>query len=121
MGRYVSIRGWIECDDEDVQKIKSIVEEYKTKEEWIKKRLDRDKLTLYQNAWRFPLSENSFNWTTYIFYGADIRSEYLDYIREQLELIAKLNNENEGFFMCRDEEADENDEWIIKNGRIIIK
>lgn len=36
-------------------------------------------------------------------------------------MIAKLDKEIEGFFMCRDEESEADDEWIINKGIVIIR
>lgn len=73
MGRYVSIRVWIECDFQLLEDIKNIIEEYKSKKEWAINDEEQKRLALYQTGWRLPTSENSFNWTGYVFYGGDIR------------------------------------------------
>ena len=113
MSRYVSIRGWLECDYEDIEEIKNIINEYKIKKEWIVNDSDINKLELYQGAWKLP--EKPVNWTAYIFYGADINSGYYEYIKEQVEEILKINKEIDGFFKCTDEEEVYSREWIIEN------
>jgi hypothetical protein len=42
---------------------------------------------LYNKGWIIP--DSHINWTHYIFYGADIRIQRLDYIRDQLKILAK--------------------------------
>lgn len=121
MGWYISIKGWIECDFELLEDIRNIIEKYKTKKEWAINDEEQKRLALYQTGWRLPTVQNSFNWTLYVFYGADIRREYYDYIKEQIELIAKLDEKIEGFFMCSDEESEGDDEWRINNGLVTIQ
>jgi len=120
MARYVSIRGWLETRFEDVSKIKNIVDNYTKNCD--KYKIEKHIAILCNSGWHFP--EKPLNWTSYVFYGADIRLIYLDYIEAQLlEILGSVSDEEEidGIFYLDIEEEEEKPlVWIIKD-KIIIK
>jgi hypothetical protein len=69
MGKYVSVRGWLECDEHTVNEVKKIRDDFTASSN--EGLLIEDKLELYQSGWTFP--ERQINWTAYVFYGADVR------------------------------------------------
>lgn len=115
MGKYVSIRGWIECEEKDIEKIKEIrnyfIQNYPEYE------LDLDKRKLYQSGWNFPGA--IINWTAYVFYGADIREYHSDFIKKQVEEIAKLNLDITGYFLIDDHDGENKVCWQIFSGKLI--
>lgn len=120
MGTYVSIRGWIECTEEQLPRIKSIIASFVDKAEYY--RLESGKAEMYNQGWVIP--ETHINWTHYIFYGADIRIQYLSYIRDQLNTLTKevtrLSGDDteylNGVFHIGHEEGYEIYIWKLSNG-----
>ncbi|WP_366290584.1 hypothetical protein [Paenibacillus sp. AN1007] len=52
MGKYVSVRGWLECDENTVNEVKKIRDDFiASSNEGL---LEEDKLVLYQSGWTFP-------------------------------------------------------------------
>jgi len=114
MGKYVSIRGWFECEENDISTIKKVCEEFtKNYDDTL---LSPEKRKLYQSGWIFP--ESQINWTTYIFYGADIREYHLDFIKEQISQIAIIPDIT-GYFLVDDHEGDRKLCWQIVDQALI--
>jgi len=114
MARYVSVRGWLECEYEYIPEIKKIVDNYS--DNYSAFEATPEVRSLYQKGWRFP--QDKINWTAYIFYGADIKSQCVDYIREQIIKISLVNDEIRGLFYVDDEEGERRMRWEIYDGNI---
>lgn len=103
MAKYLSLRGWIECDEQDLEKIKKRLSE---SQESIKKYpVDFEQAKLYSKGWRFP--ENNVGWSSYVFYGADIKNYALDYIISQFKSITAVDDEIVGYLFISDDEGEE--------------
>ncbi|MBP1046276.1 hypothetical protein I6N96_08260 [Enterococcus sp. BWM-S5] len=103
MAKYLSLRGWIECDEQDLEEIKQKLIE--SQENIEKYPLDFEQAEYYSKGWRFP--ENNIGWSSYIFYGADIKNYALDYIIFQFENITDVNEEIIGYLFISDDEGEE--------------
>ncbi|OWR31284.1 hypothetical protein CDO73_07740 [Saccharibacillus sp. O23] len=114
MGKYVSIRGWLECEEHDIEKIKDINRKFVQREFTTK--LDHEKRELYQKGWVFP--ENQVNWTSYIFYGADLREYDLDFIKDQIREIAEIEGIT-GHFLIDDHDSEKRLCWQVFNRRLV--
>jgi hypothetical protein len=88
MGKYVSVRGWLECDENTVNEVKKIRDDFTASSN--QGLLDKDKLELYQSGWTFP--DRQMNWTAYVFYGADLREYHLDFMKKQLSEMANIQD-----------------------------
>ncbi|MBB4795980.1 hypothetical protein [Streptomyces nodosus] len=62
MGVYVSVRGWLECDETQLAAAQEIISSHTDEH--------------YSSGWTTP--RQRVNWTSYLFYGADIRESALD-------------------------------------------
>ena len=93
MGAYTSIRGWIALTDEMVEEVRKIISRAPSRAE--NYGLTTDGAELYNLGWIVP--EDHINWTHYIFYGADIRTGAVRYIRDQVEEIAGVSREDDDF------------------------
>jgi hypothetical protein len=117
MGTYVSIRGWIECSEEELPQIRSIISSFVNNADDYG--LTRDGAEMYNKGWVIP--DSHINWTHYIFYGADIRIQCLEYIKDQLKTLSKEVYEIDGkytdylygIFHVDDEEEKESYVWTI--------
>ena len=85
MGHYVSIRGWMDCPDDQLPEIKNIIRSYEGRA--ADYGLTKEGAEMYNLGWIIP--EEHINWTHYIFYGADIRIQYLDFIGDQIRELAE--------------------------------
>lgn len=117
MSNYISIKGWLECEYDDIKSIKSIISEYELNSSY-DTLIDYDIRKLYNKGWHFQ--EEVINWTSYIFYGADIKKYCLKFIRDEITNIVKINNEIEGRFFIDDEDGEEI-LWKIFKGNILEK
>ena len=112
MGRYVSIRGWLDCNSENIPQIKEIVNYYS--KNYTNYSITQEARTIYNKGWRYPDDDM---WQ-YVFYGANIRSYYAEYIKLQVEAIAAIDPDIEGKFFIDEEEGKENYIWEISNGKL---
>lgn len=117
MANYVSVKGWLECEEDDVKLIKDLIKEYElsTNYDII---MDSDIRKLYNRGWHFQ--EEAINWTSYVFYGADIKNYCLNFIKDELVDIIKINNEMEGVFFIDAEDGDKII-WKILDGKLLEK
>ncbi len=67
MGTMVSVRGWLQCDDAQLARIKEIV-------------AADDPERTYSGGWAFPARQ--YNNVSWAFYGGDIRAASLDWFEE---------------------------------------
>jgi hypothetical protein len=107
MGVYVSVRGWLECDETQLVAVQEIISSHEDKH--------------YSNGWGSP--RQHVNWTHYIFYGADIRESALDWFIGQIREIARLPASDEdgdlvqGLFLAS-HEVDGTTEWQVRDGQL---
>jgi hypothetical protein len=105
MATYASVRGWIECDPDQLDEIKEII--------------SGKPHELYSGGWGFP--GHAFNWTSYVFYGGDLQVQDLPWLRGVIEEIAaippcdEMDVRVQGFFLvtCETEGVIE---WQIRDG-----
>ena len=109
MSIYISIRGWLECDTDQLTAINMIIEA-------------RDD-GRYSGGWAAPRQPAA--WTNYIFYGADIRETALDWFLEHLQEIARLpasdadGDRVTGLFLAS-HETNGMSEWQVRDGQVLI-
>ncbi|MDO0929697.1 hypothetical protein QQY24_31715 [Streptomyces sp. TG1A-8] len=108
MAVYVSIRGWLECDREQLTQIKGII--------------SKNAEGHYSGGWAFP--GQPFNWTSYVFYGGDIQEGDTSWLHGQLEEISRISSSDssmgvQGLFIATSE-VDGAVEWQIRDGGIHV-
>ncbi|WP_327696780.1 hypothetical protein [Streptomyces sp. NBC_00459] len=109
MGVYVSIRGWLECDEKQLAAVHEITSSHEDNH--------------YTSGWGSP--RQHVNWTHYLFYGADIRESALDWFTDQIEKIARIPASDDdgdrvrGLFLVS-HESDGMAEWQIRDGQLLI-
>jgi hypothetical protein len=111
MARYYSVRGWLECAHEDIPKVHELISSY-----WAtaaESPVFASSTDLYRGAWVFP--ETKINWTGFVYFGADIRAEFLDFVRDCLLLISRSNLDVDGYFHIDDEEQSDRRSWQIED------
>lgn len=110
MGTYVSVRGWLECDDKQVPLIRAVIAAH-------------DDDGSYSRGWVVP--PHPVGWRNRIFYGADIRESWVEWILEQLREIAAVpaSDADEdrvvGLFLV-DHDVDGLSEWQVRDGEVFI-
>ncbi|EKY6639765.1 TPA: hypothetical protein HJT69_003992 [Escherichia coli] len=111
MSRYILIRGWFECDFEQVKKIKKANEEFfKHSEKYL---LPENTKRLYLNGWCYP--EYPINWVSVISLGVNINQIAFDYIKDMIVNVSKTER-LDGYFRVNDDEDNLFLEWIVKDG-----
>ncbi len=121
MGHYTYIRGWLEIFWEDmVPQAQDIIQSFKDRASEYK--LDPEAADLYLRG--FVFREKTVNWSTYIFYGAGIRTYNVPFIegllREIAEKVSRTDGEFtdhvQGLFHVNDEDRGEMVVWLIDHG-----
>ena len=114
MGHFIQIRGWLETEFELIPQFKEIVQRFDNNySEYL---LKDWQVTLYQKGWHFP--DQPINYKSYIFYGAEVRYEGADYIKDQLMEMVGLFDDTNGLFYFNNDEGDYPVTWKICDGVI---
>ncbi|MET7732971.1 hypothetical protein ABZT02_16600 [Streptomyces sp. NPDC005402] len=108
MGIYVSVRGWLECDEQQLAAAQEIISSHEDGH--------------YSKGWGTP--RQHVNWTYYVFYGADIRESGLDWLVHQVREMASIpaNEDGDrvrGLFLAS-HEIHGTTEWQVREGRLFI-
>jgi hypothetical protein len=74
MGRFVSVRGWLEVDEDQRAKVRQLVES----------NVQRNP---YSKCWVFPDIPSGFS--CFAFFGCTVRATSLDAVKEQVQAIAE--------------------------------
>lgn len=110
MGVFVSIRGWLECDERQLAAVRQVIADHSDEH--------------YSGGWGFP--NRHFNWTYYVFYGGDVRESAVDWFMEQLRSMAAIPASDEdgdrvlGFFVASSEVAPQV-EWQVRGGSVTTR
>ncbi|SBT39018.1 hypothetical protein [Micromonospora auratinigra] len=108
MGRYASVRGWLEIDFAQRSAAEQVIE--------------RSRDELYSGGWAFP--PKPFNWTLYLFYGGDLRQSELPWLRDQVAQLAVLppvdddNDRPRGMFLVTLDDREPAVMWQVREGRL---
>ncbi|MGH3389800.1 MAG: hypothetical protein ACRDOO_13090 [Actinomadura sp.] len=108
MSIYVKVRGWLECDKKQLAAIQALISSH-----------DDDH---YSSGWGTP--RKHINWTYFVFYGADIQAQNLNWLLAQLRDIARIppsdedNDRVQGLFLAS-HEVDGMSEWQIRDGQVL--
>ncbi len=117
MARYVLVRGWLECSFDDVSKIQSLIDSHwENHDDYVLSNMAAD---LYKLGWSLP--KTPINWTSFIFYGADIQAPAVSFVKDCLSSIAKSNSELVGFFRIDYYEDGCVSNWVISDGMLVDK
>lgn len=109
MANYSLVRGWIECLFEDVETIKKIVFLHKYEAE--KYLVNSDIADLYWEGWSFP--SQPINWVSFVFYGGNVNSLALPFIKDCLIKISKSGVDISGVFYINSDEEEKQQKWEL--------
>lgn len=100
MSYFFSLRGWLEVEPEKFETATQLIES-------LQNAYEKDtKIGLYLQGWSW--NKNSINWTSYIFYGADVTESGLKLFEDTLgKLIDKQLNLS-GYFHAQGEDGERN-------------
>lgn len=110
VGVFVRVRGWLECDDRQLVQVREIVEA-------------NDPDRTYGGGWGFPAKQ--YNFTNWVFFGAEMRAQSVDWFLEQLRCVARVpasDDDNDlitGLFLVS-HETDGMSEWQVRDGTVVI-
>lgn len=110
MGVFVSIRGWLECDEQQLATVRRVITDHSDGH--------------YSGGWSFPTRH--FNWTYYAFYGGDVRESAVDWFMDQLRLMAAIPASDDdgdrvrGLFVASSE-VTQQVEWQVRDGSVITQ
>ena len=109
MDAYMSVRGWLECDERQLAAIQEIITAHDDGH--------------YSLGWGTP--RQHVNWTHCVFFGADIRESAVEWLLEQVREIAAIPASDSdgdrvtGLFFASHEITNMN-EWQIRDGQVSI-
>jgi hypothetical protein len=122
MGKYLSLSGSLLCSSDQIEIIKEAIND--SVNSAADYNCSIEQASLYLKCWYFP--DQHVNWTSYVFFGGDIRSYAEDYIIHQLlsiiERLAKSTLEERdiaGQFNFTDEEG-RIGMWIVDESGVRI-
>ncbi|MGW7238593.1 hypothetical protein [Streptomyces sp. NPDC054804] len=111
MGVFVRIRGWLECDDQQLAQVEEIVQAD-----------DADRT--YSGGWAFP--PRQYNFVNWVFFGADMRARSVDWFLDRLRRVARIPASDDDddritglFFVSH--EVDGMSEWQVRDGTVVIR
>ncbi len=113
MSRFYDVRGFIDCDYPDLERIREIVRG--SREQCSNFALDEDTFDLYTAGWLYQ--KVKINWVAHAFFGASMRQSGVDLIFSQLKVISESITEAEGIFFIDGEEEDHY-RWIVAEGKV---
>lgn len=103
MGAYISVRGWLQCDEQQLAAIQGVIAAHD------------------DGGWGTP--RRHVNWIHYVFYGADIRASAAEWLLAQLREIAAIPASDSdgdrvtGLFFASHEETGMS-EWQVRDGQV---
>jgi hypothetical protein len=100
MAYYYSLRGWLEIEPENFLSVIEIIKSFQKRYE------NHPKFSLYLQGWCW--SETNINWTHYLFYGADVTEEGLEFFKDRLSDMAKSGLNLSGYFHAQGEDGERN-------------
>jgi hypothetical protein len=112
MAYYYSLRGWLETEPNNLPQIINLIETMKRNYQ------EQPQKLLYLQGWQWQAQR--INWTTYIFYGADVTIEGLNLFEIILNQLTSLSLDLSGYFEAKGEDEEQtltykiNDDLIKK-------
>ncbi|MET9108560.1 hypothetical protein [Streptomyces zhihengii] len=116
MARYENVRGYLDCDFEELDTIRGIVAGYGSRA--VEFQLGKDVLDLYLSGWVYQPKE--INWVAHAFFGASMRPEGSAMVLDVVSTIAERLPEVEGRFFVDDEEGSVSARWCIADGVVTV-
>ncbi|AUX28646.1 hypothetical protein SOCE836_007250 [Sorangium cellulosum] len=107
MSYFYSVRGWLEVSPDIFSSITSTISTIR--ERW----RDNEKAHLYMKGWCW--SNDSINWTRYLFYGADVTEEGLTIFRSVINDLILLKADLSGYFHAQGEDGEKSIVFRIEN------
>jgi hypothetical protein len=116
MSRFFNVRGFLDCDFEELRSVKSIVGRYRNL--GAKFGLTDEIGELYSAGWLYQ--EREINWTAHAFFGASMRIQGVEFVLAQITRIAEELPGIEGMFLIDDDESSESLRWDVASGVVRI-
>lgn len=114
LGRYFNVRGFLDCDEREIDQIRRIVDSYRSRGDDFF--LKSEVLDGYLSGWVYgPVG---VNWTSYAFFGCSMRAGGVDLVHAILRHIARELTEVEGTFHIDDDEGLEALCWHMSAGLV---
>ncbi|MER7411664.1 hypothetical protein [Streptomyces cacaoi] len=113
MSRFYNVRGFIDCDYPELEKIREIVRGSREGPE--ASLLEPDTFDLYTAGWLYQ--ERKMNWVAHAFFGGSMRRPGVDLIFSHVTSISEEIPDAEGVFFIESDEGD-NQRWIMSHGRV---
>lgn len=98
MTYFYSVRGWLEVESENFEKAIAVVKSLQATHP------SDTKPGLYLQGWCW--GEVQVNWTRYLFYGADVTAEGLEFFQETLLKLLELELNLSGYFHAEGEDGE---------------
>lgn len=106
MARFALVRGWIECEFESTPAMRARAAAWAAR--GAEYGLAPDQARLYARGWVFP--EAPLNYVSLVFYGADVRSAALGFVRAMVGDVAGVEEDASGLLFV---DADDGQEQLV--------
>lgn len=100
MAYFYSLRGWLEVEPENFDKLVTVVKAIQSRYS------ESTKQGLYLRGWCWQ--ETPINWTRYLFYGADVTEEGLLLFEKTLDELTAIGLNISGYFHIQGEDGEKN-------------
>jgi hypothetical protein len=98
MAYFYSLRGWLEVAPEQFETAVKVLKSLRENQ------TNGTKFNLYAGGWCW--NDAPINWTRYLFYGADVTADGLEWFRLTLEQLTDLHLELTGYFHAQGEDGE---------------
>ncbi|MCG8910768.1 MULTISPECIES: hypothetical protein [unclassified Pseudomonas] len=124
MGAYITVAGWLQLDQS--LPMEEIEGQLKAPVPGAAGLVTDQQMGLYRDGWM--IQPRSINSTRFVFFGAQIRTHALPYIRAQVEGLARLVVQTDdyaispsGYFLLTEDGTHgiPETEWLIEDGKVI--
>jgi hypothetical protein len=120
MSHFTSVRGWLQIFSDTTGDVMRIISDFNERARDYG--VSRESADLYMEGW--VARKKHINWSSYLFYGADVRTEALPFFESLLREIAEkanyqLNNDifyPRGVFHIDNEDNEQTVIWKISGG-----
>ncbi|MFJ7155515.1 hypothetical protein ACIQUQ_11305 [Streptomyces sp. NPDC101118] len=117
MAQYFNVRGFIDCDYQDLDVIRNVVDQFS--DSGGEFHLSEESVSLYLGGWVYQQRE--INWIAHAFFGAVMRLGGVDLVFSQLKRIAEAVPDLEGLFFVDDEEGGPTAQWKVADGSVSVR
>jgi len=114
MSKLTLVRGWLECSFDESKEMHSAI--LNLTAEARGKDIPSEILDLYMRGWVYP--ESPINWVSLVFFGAQVKSSAIPFIKEMVRIASSVGDEINGLFYVDDDDGEGHLAWYVSSGSL---